>query len=569
MGFRNLARSNTITRKAISGLILGSLLLAGSAQASNSDAQASFVSHMQLKIQALRSGSSTRTAGMTLRNRHTLVRTYDRTGYAAIWTSPQGWQTNGQRMFDYLAALPRHGLDPSNYHYNTLKSLRDDDSLAGRIHGDLLLSDAFISLVSDLARGAARSNSLGSRAQSLLLRLKPTDDPAREFDGLLPQHPEYWSLSQALHQLLSNDEGAEQAPLQANRMIKPGDHHPMIAELRERLTRSGDYQPTHTSETGTQLGPRLAAAVAQFQARNGLDDDGIVGPSTLAALNRSRADVIDTLSLNLERWRQAPASFGDSHVRVNIAGQSLEYHHANKPSLRMKVIVGRRDRQTPTTSSEINEVVFNPDWTVPQRIAVVDKLPLIKRDPNYLLERGYTLSAGWSSDAAKVDPLSVDWSQINRNNFPFVLRQQPGPNNALGQVKFLFPNDYAVYLHDTPTRNLFDRGERLFSSGCVRLDQPMALAQALLRDHADGAWADYANSDQTRHVRLSNRVPVHLQYWTAWVDRDGSLQLRNDVYQRDREVLNALRDRGAYNSASQLATLYQGEQTTQLASLGD
>ena len=165
MGFRNLARSNTITRKAISGLILGSLLLAGSAQASNSDAQASFVSHMQLKIQALRSGSSTRTAGMTLRNRHTLVRTYDRTGYAAIWTSPQGWQTNGQRMFDYLAALPRHGLDPSNYHYNTLKSLRDDDSLAGRIHGDLLLSDA--RLATRAPRKRESPTSLSSRASVL------------------------------------------------------------------------------------------------------------------------------------------------------------------------------------------------------------------------------------------------------------------------------------------------------------------------------------------------------------------------------------------------------------------
>lgn len=567
MGFRNLARVHRATYTAYAGLFMCSMMLSAPAQGAEHEQQASFVSHMQLKIQAMRSGGSTQTAGATLRNRHTLVRTYDRTGYHPIWTHSQGWQANAQGMLNYLADLPRHGLDPANYHFAALQSLRSDTTLAGRIHGDLLLSDAFISLVADLARGATGRDDQAGRAQSLLLRLKPTDDPAREFDGLLPQHPEYWALSQALHQRLMETDDVQQQALRAGSVIKPGQHHPLVPALRQRLHASGDAATIHAADSDTLFSPALAEAVARFQARNGLDADGIVGPSTLTALNRSRADIIDTLSLNLERWRQQPASFGDSYVRVNIAGQSLEYRHPQAAPLRMKVIVGRTDRPTPLTSSEINEIVFNPDWTVPQRIAVVDKLPLIKRDPGYLLERGYTLSSGWADDAPQVDPLSVDWTRINRNNFPFVLRQQPGPNNALGQVKFLFPNAYSVYLHDTPSRNLFERGERLFSSGCVRLDQPMALAQALLRDHADAAWSELAQTRDTRHVRLANRVPVYLQYWTAWVAADGSLQLRNDVYQHDAAVLHALRNHGVYQSAQQLIATYQNEHDTQLAAL--
>lgn len=567
MGFHILVRARAASRTALFGFVMSSLMLSSATLANEQSQQANFVSHMQLKIQALRSGGTARTAGIALRNRQTLVRTYDRTGYQPIWTSKDGWQSNAKGMLNYLADLPRHGLDPSNYHFAALKGLHQDTTLASRIHGDLLMSDAFVSLVNDLSRGATGRNDQGGRAQSLLLRLKPTDDPGREFDGLLPKHPEYWALSHALHQVLSDSDEHTPAPLLASGLIKPGQHHPIIPTLRQRLRESGDYAPAVRESDQQEFSVALSDAVARFQARNGLDADGIIGPSTLDALNRSRTDIIDTISLNLERWRQAPADFGDSYVRVNIAGQQLEYHHEQEHVLRMKVIVGRPDRPTPTTQSEINEIVFNPDWTVPQRIAVVDKLPIIKRNPQYLTERGYTLSSGWSEDAPRVDPLSVDWSRINRNNFPFVLRQQPGPDNALGQVKFLFPNEYSVYLHDTPSRGLFERGERLFSSGCVRLDEPMALAQALVRDHTDAAWSDMAHARDTRHVRLTNRVPVYLQYWTAWVDPDGSLQLRKDVYQHDNVMMNALRNQGAYRSAEQLAATYSSERSTQLASL--
>ena len=576
MDFHNWASPRSTVRSLLLILTGSIFLLSASAQASDhahdkaGAKDARFVSHMQHKIQALRSGSSMHTAGERLRNRHVLVRTYDRTGYQPLWLNANGWQRNAQGMLNYLTDLPRHGLDPSNYHFAKLKTLRNDTTLAGRIHADLLLSDAFVSLVTDLSRGASGRGNHGSHAQSLLLRLKPTDDPAREFDGLLPKHPEYWALSQALHHILSDAEHTQHAPLVADRLIKPDQQHPMIPALRTRLKDSGDYTGTLANNTDNlNYDAALAAAVARFQARNGLNSDALIGPSTLGALNRTRLEVIDTISLNLERWRQQPASYGDSYVRVNIASQMLEYRHEQQPPLRMKVIVGRPDRQTPTTSSEINEVVFNPDWTVPPRIAAVDKLPLIKRDPDYLKQRGYTLSAGWSRDAPQVDPDSVDWSQINRNNFPFVLRQQPGPQNALGQVKFLFPNPYSVYLHDTPSRSLFERDQRMFSSGCIRVGEPMVLARALLRDHAGSAWTDVAQISDTHSVRLDTRVPVHLQYWTAWVAEDGSLQVRTDVYQRDHTTLNALRDSGAYQSSAQLVALYQSERATQLAALSN
>jgi len=231
-------------------------------------------------------------------------------------------------------------------------------------------------------------------------------------------------------------------------------------------------------------------------------------------------------------------------VLVNIAGFTLDVSDRDELILSMRVVVGQPYRRTPVFSGLISYLVFNPYWEVPYSIAVKDKLPLIKSDPGYLAKQGYTLLEGWGASETVVDPLTVDWATVTAKNFRYRLRQSPGPHNALGRVKFMFPNEFSVYLHDTPSRELFSRYSRPFSSGCIRLESPLEFAELLLSGNPswDRAAIDRAiGTGRETTVRLPQGVPVHLLYWTAWVDADGVLQLRDDIYSRDTNVLRLLR----------------------------
>ncbi len=210
----------------------------------------------------------------------------------------------------------------------------------------------------------------------------------------------------------------------------------------------------------------------------------------------------------------------------------------------MRVVVGKPYRRTPVFSENIRYLVLNPTWDVPNKIAVEDKLPLIRKDPAYLAQQGFELLEGWGVEERRIDPATVDWSAVTKRNFPYRLRQPPGPNNALGRVKFMFPNKFSVYLHDTPTRNLFGETARAFSSGCIRLQQPLELAALLLRDRPELVADRHRSRDHAggseRSVMLKQSMPVHLLYWTAWVDPDGTIEFRDDIYGRDEPVLREL-----------------------------
>jgi murein L,D-transpeptidase YcbB/YkuD len=255
---------------------------------------------------------------------------------------------------------------------------------------------------------------------------------------------------------------------------------------------------------------------------------------------------IDQVIVNLERWRWLPEELGDFYVVVNIASFRLDVVRDGKSVLDMRIVVGTPYRRTPVFSDQIRYLVLNPYWEVPGRIAIQDKLPLIKRNPNYLAEQGFTVLQGWGTAERIIDPSTVNWTGLSQQNFPYRLRQSPGPLNALGRVKFMFPNRFSVYLHDTPARELFDRETRTFSSGCIRVEAPLELAETLLS--GDPRWSRAAINTASRAgreetVQLPTPVPVHLQYWTAWISRtDGRLQFSNDVYGRDQAVLRGLRE---------------------------
>jgi L,D-transpeptidase YcbB len=249
------------------------------------------------------------------------------------------------------------------------------------------------------------------------------------------------------------------------------------------------------------------------------------------------------IELNMERWRWLPQTLGERYVLVNIANFALDVVEHGQSVLAMRAVVGRPARQTPFFSADMTYLVLSPHWYVPPTIAIQDKLPLIRRNPAYVARQNFKLFRHGAGGMARVDPRSVDWSSVGARNFPYQLRQEPGPQNALGRVKFMLPNPHDVYLHDIPSRELFAKTERAFSSGCIRLEKPLELAQYLLRD--DPRWSQQKILASIKRgteqvVQLPISIPVHLLYWTAWVNEDGVVHFRKDIYERDKVLDEAL-----------------------------
>jgi murein L,D-transpeptidase YcbB/YkuD len=309
--------------------------------------------------------------------------------------------------------------------------------------------------------------------------------------------------------------------------------------IRARLVASGDLAADAAG--GADLyDAGLEAAVRGFQQRMGLDGDGVVGAGTVAELNVPAAERVRSLRVNLDRGRVLLHDLPERFVVVNIAGFTVYLVRGQDIEWSARVQVGKTYRKTPLFRSEMNYLVFNPTWTVPPGIIRNDILPAARQDPASITRRGLKVL---DSGGREVDPAAVDWSRFQGGHIPYTLRQDPGPNNALGRVKLMFPNDYFVYLHDTPSQALFDRADRAFSSGCVRVERALELAERVLDDPAQ--WnaqsiAAVVRGGKLQNVTLKRRMPVLLAYWTAWVDPDGRVSFRRDVYGQDAKWAAAL-----------------------------
>jgi L,D-transpeptidase YcbB len=380
---------------------------------------------------------------------------------------------------------------------------------------------------------------------SVLETALSTGEVAGALARLAPPQLGFRRLREALmhHRELASRGGWPLIPDKMTKMtLKRGDHGPPVAALRERLS-LGDDLGAGTWEDAELFDGALDQALKRFQRRHGLSEDGIMGDETRAELNVSVERRVEQLELNLERWRWLPQDLGRRHILVNIAAFELEVVEEDSVVLAMRVVVGRPYHDTPVFSDTMRYIVLNPYWEVPGKIAVKEMLPRIKRDPSYLAHENLRLFKGWGLEAREVDPGTVDWSAITPAAFPFRLRQDPGPRNALGRLKFMFPNKFNVYLHDTPARQLFEKPERDFSHGCIRIQEPIELAVYLLRQ--DPRWNREAllrALDETvdRSVPLPETIPIHLLYWTAWADGDGTIQFRRDIYGHDALLLEAL-----------------------------
>jgi len=309
-----------------------------------------------------------------------------------------------------------------------------------------------------------------------------------------------------------------------------------LPALRTRLAISRDY--LGGALVSDFYDHDLEAAVKQFQDRHGLEADGVIGAKTYNALNKTAADRVAKIRLSLERIRWIARELGEEFVLVNIAGAATYLYSGGEPVWQTRSITGTQYRKTPIFRDEISYMEFNPTWTVPASIFKKDKLAVIRKDPGYLERNGYSVR---NADGKTVSASSVNW---NAKNPGVTLVQKPGPNNALGLVKFMFPNKYSVYLHDTNNHNLFTKAERNLSSGCVRLEAPFEFAGLLMIDDPDwspGRMQEILQSGVTTRINLPKPIPVLLTYWTAWVE-NGEVQFREDIYERDQKVLEALND---------------------------
>lgn len=475
---------------------------------------------------------------------------YARTKGRPVWTSESRSSAKALWLMGAVRDAENDGLMPEDYHLSLLDSLhkafRANDSEESAALFDLFLTDAFLLLATHLYYGKTNPDLL--RADWFVLK-KPEDINMPDYlhallgrddylDGLnffRPSLPGYNDLRGKLrHYRLRLTAHPWDPLLPADLPIRPGDENEAFPEIRKRLRLLGDC-PDCTSET-REYSPADEAAVKSFQRRHGLHPDGVIGAGTMEAINIRPAERIRSAAANLERMRWLPDNFGREHIVVNIANFQTDYIADGDTLVSTRSVVGRPYRKTPVFSGSMNHLVFSPTWTVPPGILRNDVLPAVRRDRNYLNEKNMVVL---DRNGNTVSPSQVDW---NASPFPYIIRQNPGRQNALGTVKFMFPNPYSVYIHDTPSRELFQREDRAFSSGCIRIADPFDLSKALLRN--DTRWDDdriraAMNSGREQRVNLSPAVPVYLVYFTAWAV-NGEIHFRKDVYSRDGAVIAAV-----------------------------
>lgn len=503
-------------------------------------------------------GEGLRIGNETIHASSLLPKVYAERSYTPIWTDGERLLPNSEDLVRTLREADEEGLSPADYHYDRILNLRLalERPLPQAIPEllvdlDLLQTDAFLVFASHLSCGAVNPITIDPEwlverpecdIVGALTEAYRTGAVASTLRSLAPPQPEYARLRAALvryHEL----EEASLRHLPGGSSIEPEERSDRIKVLRARVAAALDPGEAPTPEGDDRVyDASLVEAVKRVQKRWGLVEDGVVGGATREVLNKDPEDLARQIEVNMERWRWLPRDLGERHALVNIAGFHLDLKEARKTVLSMRVVVGRPYRRTPVFSSRITHIVLNPSWTVPKTIAKEDVLPAVRKNISYLAKHHLRVLDGWSEDAPEVDPASIDWDRVSPQRYRF--RQDPGPWSALGRIKFLLPNSNDIYLHDTPDRSLFEKASRVFSSGCIRLQKPFELMKYLVAN--DPRWPlpviekALASGDETT-LRLSQPLPIHVLYWTAWVDDSGAVNFRKDIYLRDEAVWKALK----------------------------
>ncbi|MDO9624301.1 MAG: L,D-transpeptidase family protein [Pseudomonas sp.] len=461
---------------------------------------------------------------------------YARQAFIPLWQEP----SRRAALLHELEQLADDGLVPGEYRLDSLRAPPPADPQQ-RACADLLISHSYLQALQHLARGrvaqeplepfwrAPSSLSPALRPSVLSLAWQGLDDLPAAFATARPALHQYQELRRAYAERRRLPR-SEWVPIPGGRLLRPDMRDPRVPLLAARLAAEGYIDERPASD---HYDAPLVAAVERFQARHGLQADALIGPDSLTALNTSASARLEQLRVNLERWRWLAGDIEAETLLVDIAGGQLSYYRDHQLLWQGRAQVGRPARQTPQLKSLVSHLTLNPTWTVPPTILREDKLPEIRRDLGYLQRQQLRVL---DRNGNLLDPATVDWY----NPGAIMLRQDAGPKNPLGQLVIRFANPFSVYLHDTPSQHLFSRSPRAFSSGCVRIEGIVKLLDSLLPADDCAEIAHLLASGKTTEFPLRERLPIVLAYWTAGVNADGELILRNDLYARDRKLLAAL-----------------------------
>lgn len=501
-----------------------------------------------------------------------LTEVYFARDWAPIWLGDRPARVAGSMLAAFEGAgahaLPAVAdVDALRARIAALPGLTGDAKWAEQAALDVALSLAALRYGTQLASGALEPRRISDEIHidpprpdraALLTALAASPEPRRTLEALAPADPGYDALRArlaAFRDLIARGAWIEPAP--DAKVLRLGDVGPAVAQLRARLIELGDAGPDQATvvvasnddapQGDARFDQVLEGAVIRFQSRHGLNADGVVGRRTLDAMGVTAAGRLRQIAVNLERMRWMNRDLGARRIVVNQADFTMTLFDMGQPIETMRVVIGKaKKHRTPEFSDVMTHMVVNPTWNVPRSIATKEILPELQADPTYLARNNMELIAREGEIAP--DPMTVDWTTYSRNSFPFRVRQAPGAGNALGRVKFMFPNQFSIYLHDTPSRRLFAKDMRAFSHGCVRVERPIDLAHLLLEGQVDDPVAKFEEWQARATeiwVRIANPLQVHLVYRSAWADQTtGQDQFRADIYGRDALVWTALEGAG-------------------------
>lgn len=517
---------------------------------SSATPQAPVVAGIDLAIQRLE--QSGRLAGLPVD--WAGMKSYYAAGGVPLWTVPEGYSVLGAGLVNQLRRAIAAGMPATPQLQQLANALPGQLPPAQVADSEALLSALYTASAFDA------TSIIGSRygqGAALLTELRNAKDQLRIVGQQLPGFHMFWRLYAVLPAYVQLYEQGGWPTVSGTDKLEPGDKNLRVRQVKERLLVTGELG--ELGDDPELYDTRLEVAMKLFQRAHGLNDDGVIGKRTIEEMNVSAEQRLKMVLLNLDRMREQSPEFEDRYLFVNIPSTELRIIENGVTTYFANAIVGKVSRKTPTLRSEVFQVKLNPDWSVPAKIAKIDMLKHELDEPGYFTSKNVRV---YTTDGREIDPRSVDWREVKESgHFPYRLKQDSGPENALGPMKLDFQNDYAVFVHGTSTPKLFAKQDRFFSSGCVRVDDPLGLATFLLQD--DPSWNRdrvdaVVKSGKITYAKLARPIPLHFVYMTAWVDEGGTANFRNDVYKRDPGVSIPAGLRGQTQIARQDATTASG-----------